>query len=135
MIAFRSDTVTRPCDKMRQAMYDVPVGYDVYGDDPTVNKLQTYAADMIGIEDALFVPTGTMSNLCTLMSHCARGEEFIAGHDAHCYYYEGGNAAVFGSIQSQTLQLDKNGMFNFEALKSVIKPDDVHFAISKLLCI
>ena len=133
MIDFRSDTVTRPCDKMRQAMYDAPVGYDVYGDDPTVNKLQTYAADMIGIEDALFVPTGTMSNLCTLMSHCARGEEFIAGHDAHCYYYEGGNAAVFGSIQSQTLQLDKNGMFNFEALKSVKKPDDVHFSISKLI--
>lgn len=101
MIDLRSDTVTRPGRAMLEAMMTAPVGDDVYGDDPTVNALQRYAADLSGKEAALFLPTGTQANLVALLSHCERGEEYIVGQGAHNYLYEAGGAAVLGSIQPQ----------------------------------
>lgn len=98
MIDLRSDTVTRPGRAMLEAMMTAPVGDDVYGDDPTVNALQRYAADLSGKEAALFLPTGTQANLVALLSHCERGEEYIVGQGAHNYLYEAGGAAVLGSI-------------------------------------
>jgi len=96
---FRSDTVTRPTEAMRAAMAAAEVGDDVFGDDPTVNLLEQRLAAMTGKEAAIFVPSGTQSNLLALMSHCGRGDEFIAGQNAHCYKFEGGVAAVLSSIQ------------------------------------
>ncbi len=96
MIDLRSDTVTRPSAEMRDAMMSAPVGDDVYGDDPTVNDLQDFAADLLGHESALFMPTGTQSNLVALLTHCQRGDEYIVGADAHTYKYEGGGAAALG---------------------------------------
>ncbi len=103
MIDLRSDTVTRPGRAMLEAMMAAPVGDDVYGDDPTVNELQRYAADLAGKEAALFLPTGTQANLVGLLSHCQRGEEYIVGQGAHNYLYEAGGAAVLGSIQPQPI--------------------------------
>ena len=99
----RSDTVTRPSAAMRAAMNAADVGDDVYGDDPTVNRLQEYAADLFGYEAALFAPSGTQSNLLALLAHCGRGDEYLVGQDAHTYKYEGGGAAVLGSIQPQPI--------------------------------
>ena len=98
MIDLRSDTVTRPSVAMRKAMAEAPVGDDVWGDDPTVTRLEELAAGMLGMEAALFVPSGTQSNLVALMSHCQRGDEYLVGQDAHTYKYEGGGGAVLGSI-------------------------------------
>lgn len=103
MIDLRSDTVTRPERAMLEAMMAAPVGDDVYGDDPTVNELQRYAADLAGKEAALFLPTGTQANLVGLLSHCQRGEEYIVGQGAHNYLYEAGGAAVLGSIQPRRM--------------------------------
>ena len=102
MIDFRSDTVTSPTPEMREAMASAEVGDDVYGDDPTVNSLQAYAAQRLGFEAALFTATGTQANLLAIMSHCGRGDEYICGQSAHNYKYEGGGAAVLGSVQPQT---------------------------------
>ena len=99
MIDLRSDTVTRPTRAMLDTMMAAPVGDDVYGDDPTVNALQQYVAELAGKEAALFLPTGTQANLVALLSHCERGEEYIVGQGAHNYLYEAGGAAVLGSIQ------------------------------------
>ena len=96
MIDLRSDTVTQPTAAMREAMMAADLGDDVFGDDPTVNALQARIAAMLGKEDALFLPTGTQSNLTALMSHCQRGDEYIVGQQAHCYRWEGGGAAVMG---------------------------------------
>src|SRR3989337_1731647 len=95
----RSDTVTRPSPGMRKAMHEAKLGDDVFGDDPTVNRLQARAAELFGFEAALFFPTGTQSNLAALMSHCQRGEEVLVGMEAHTYRYEAGGGAVLGSIQ------------------------------------
>jgi len=132
---FRSDTVTRPCDSMRNAMQYAPVGDDVYGDDPTVNELQTLAAGMLGHEAALFLPSGTQSNLVALLTHCQRGDEYIVGGDAHTYKYEGGGAAALGGIQPQTLPFDNEGGLDLTLVASLIKEDDVHFARTRLLCL
>jgi hypothetical protein len=102
-VDLRSDTVTQPTAAMRQAMLAAPLGDDVFGDDPTVNALQTRIASLLGFEAALFVPTGTQSNLCALLAHCQRGDEYLVGQQAHCYRWEGGGGAVFGSIQPQPL--------------------------------
>src|SRR5689334_9874909 len=99
VIDLRSDTVTRPTDSMRAAMEQADVGDDVFGDDPAVNALQERVADLLGFPDALFVSSGTQSNLTALLSHCGRGDEYIAGGDAHVYSHEGGGAAVLGGIQ------------------------------------
>ncbi len=108
MIDLRSDTVTRPSRAMLEAMMAAPVGDDVYGDDPTVNALQDYAAELSGKEAAIFLPTGTQANLVALLSHCDRGEEYIVGQAAHNYLFEAGGAAVLGSIQPQPIDFSRN---------------------------
>jgi threonine aldolase len=120
---------------MRQAMAEARVGDDVFGDDPTVNKLEETAAAMLAKEAAIFAPSGTQTNLIALMAHCERGDEYIVGQTAHTYRYEAGGAAVLGSIQPQPLDLNPDGTFNLERVAQVIKPDDYHFARSKLLCV
>lgn len=135
MIDLRSDTVTRPNAKMRQAMFDAELGDDVYGDDPTVNQLESIAAEMLDMESALFLPSGTQSNLAALLSHCARGDEYIVGADAHTYKYEAGGAAVLGSIQPQPIAFAENGELPLDAVESAIKADDFHFAKTRLLCL
>ena len=132
MIDFRSDTVTQPTDAMRHAMANAPVGDDVYGDDPTVNRLEAKAAERFGFEAALFTCSGTQANLVGLLAHCERGDEYIVGQDAHTYKYEGGGAAVLGSIQPQPLQNEKDGSIDLMRAKMAIKPDDFHFARTKL---
>ncbi|MEE9334974.1 MAG: low-specificity L-threonine aldolase [Granulosicoccaceae bacterium] len=135
MIDVRSDTVTRPTPAMRQAMATAEVGDDVYGDDPTVNRLQELAATLSGHEASLFVPTGTQSNLIAMLSHCQRGDEYIVGADAHTYKYEGGGAAALGGIQPQTIEFGENGELPLDQVATVIKEDDPHFAKSRLLCL
>ncbi len=135
MIDLRSDTVTRPTAAMREAMARAEVGDDVFGDDPTVNRLEAHAAGMFGAEAGLFFPTGTQSNLAALMAHCARGEEVILGQDAHTYRYEGGGAAVLGSIQPQPIANEPDGTLDLDKVAAAVKPDDSHFAISRLLAL
>jgi threonine aldolase len=134
-IDLRSDTVTKPTPGMRAAMAAAEVGDDVYGEDPTVNRLEAHAAAMLGKEAALFVPSGTQSNLLGVMSHCERGDEYIVGQQAHTYKYEGGGAAVLGSIQPQPLELEPDGTLDLERVAAAIKPDDSHFAVTRLLCL
>ena len=131
----RSDTVTRPSAAMRAAMNLAEVGDDVYGDDPTVNRLQEYAADLFGFEDAVFAPSGTQSNLLALLAHCGRGDEYLVGQEAHTYRYEGGGAAVLGSIQPQPIINQADGSIALADIESYIKPDDFHFARTKLLAL
>jgi threonine aldolase len=131
----RSDTVTRPSAAMRAAMNLAEVGDDVYGDDPTVNRLQEYAADLFGFEDAVFAPSGTQSNLLALLAHCGRGDEYLVGQEAHTYRYEGGGAAVLGSIQPQPIINQADGSIALDDIASYIKPDDFHFARTKLLAL
>jgi len=131
----RSDTVTRPGAAMRAAMNAAEVGDDVYGDDPTVNRLQEYAADLFGFEDAVFAPSGTQSNLLALLAHCGRGDEYLVGQEAHTYRYEGGGAAVLGSIQPQPIINQPDGSIALADIESYIKPDDFHFARTKLLAL
>lgn len=135
IIDLRSDTVTRPTPAMRKAMAEAEVGDDVYGDDPTVNRLQQIAAEMLGTEAALFLPSGTQSNLCALLVHCKRGDEYIVGQGAHTYKFEGGGAAVLGSIQPQPLDFMPDGSLDLELAAANIKPDDPHFAKTTLLCL
>jgi threonine aldolase len=134
-IDLRSDTVTKPTPQMRTVMAEAPVGDDVFGDDPTVNRLEEAAAAMFGKEAAIFAPSGTQTNLIALLSHCERGDEYIVGQTAHTYRYEAGGAAVLGSIQPQPLDLNPDGTFDLARVAQVIKPDDYHFARSRLLCV
>jgi len=133
VIDLRSDTVTRPSEEMLKRMMAAPTGDDVYGDDPTVNELQEYAAKISGKEAALFLPTGTQANLVALLSHCERGEEYIVGQLAHNYLYEAGGAAVLGSIQPQPIDANPDGSLPLDKVAAKIKPDDIHFARTKLL--
>jgi len=135
MIDLRSDTVTRPTAAMREAMASAEVGDDVYGDDPTVNAFQEEAAALLGHEAALFLPTGTQSNLVALLTHCQRGDEYIVGADAHTYKYEGGGAAALGGIQPQPVAFGSQGELDLDAVAAVIKEDDFHFAKTRLLCL
>jgi threonine aldolase len=129
----RSDTVTQPTPAMRAAMAAAEVGDDVFGDDPTVNALQARIAAMLGFEAALFMPTGTQSNLCALLAHCQRGDEYLVGQMAHTYRWEGGGAAVLGSIQPQPLPQQADGSIALADIEANIKPDDAHFARTRLL--
>jgi len=133
MIDLRSDTVTRPCDAMRKAMAAAPVGDDVWGDDPTVSRLEAVTAQRLGKEAGLFVPSGTQSNLIALMTHCQRGDEYLVGQEAHTYRYEGGGAAVLGSLQPQPLPVSADGTIALDLIRAAIKPDDFHFARTRLL--
>ena len=134
-IDFRSDTVTQPSRGMRDAMAKAEVGDDVFGDDPTVNKLQEVLADRFGMDAGLFFPSGTQSNLAALMAHCQRGEEVILGQDAHTYCHEAGGAAVLGSIQPQPLNNRPDGTIDLAEVEAAIKPDDSHYAITRLLAL
>ncbi len=134
-IDLRSDTVTRPTAAMWDAMRAAELGDDVFGDDPTVNALQARIAAELGFEAALFMPTGTQSNLCALMSHCQRGDEYIVGQMAHTYRWEGGGAAVLGSIQPQPLPNQPDGSLALADIEDAIKPDDAHYARTRLLAL
>ncbi|QIK80931.1 low-specificity L-threonine aldolase [Lysobacter sp. HDW10] len=134
-IDLRSDTVTRPTAAMREAMLAAEVGDDVYGEDITVNALQVRVAEDLGFEAALFLPSGTQSNLCALLAHCERGDEYIVGMEAHTYKYEGGGAAVLGSIQPQPVPQGAGGVMPLEVVEAMIKPIDPHFARTRLLCL
>jgi threonine aldolase len=135
VVDLRSDTVTRPTPAMRAAIAAAPVGDDVFGDDPTVNALQERVAALLGKEAALFMASGTQSNLCALLAHCGRGDEYIVGQMAHTYRYEGGGAAVLGSIQPQPLPNQPDGTLKLEDIAGAIKPDDPHFARTRLLAL
>ncbi|MEQ8483693.1 MAG: low-specificity L-threonine aldolase [Pseudomonadales bacterium] len=132
-IDLRSDTVTRPTAAMREAMLRAPVGDDVYGEDPSVNALEAQAAELLGHQAGLFLPSGTQSNLVALLTHCGRGDEYIVGATAHTYRYEAGGAAALGGIQPQPVPFADDGTLDLDAVRAVIKPDDVHFARSRLL--
>jgi threonine aldolase len=134
-VDLRSDTVTQPTAGMRTAMAAAPLGDDVFGDDPSVNALQEKIAGMLGFEAALFVPTGTQGNLCAILAHCQRGDEYIVGQMQHCYRWEGGGAAVFGSVQPQPLEHQPDGSLALDAIEAAIKPDDPHFARTRLLAL
>jgi threonine aldolase len=134
-VDLRSDTVTQPSAGMRAAMAAAPLGDDVFGDDPSVNALQEKIAAQLGFEAALFVPTGTQSNLCGVLSHCQRGDEYIVGQMQHCYRWEGGGAAVFGSVQPQPLNHQPDGSLAVGDIEAAIKPDDPHFARTRLLAL
>lgn len=134
-VDLRSDTVTQPTAAMRAAMLAAPLGDDVFGDDPSVNALQDKIAALLGFEAALFVPTGTQSNLCALLAHCQRGDEYIVGQQAHCYRWEGGGGAVFGSVQPQPLNHQPDGTLALADIEAAIKPDDAHFARTRLLAL
>jgi len=134
-VDLRSDTVTRPSAGMRRAMAQAELGDDVFGDDPTVNRLQAKAAEMFGFEAALFFPSGTQSNLAALMSHCGRGDEYLVGQDAHTYRFEAGGGAVLGSIQPQPIENLPDGTMDLAKVEAAIKPDDPHFARTRLLAL
>jgi len=132
---FRSDTVTRPTAAMRAAMAAADVGDDVFGDDPNVNALQDEVAALLGFEAALYVPSGTQSNLIGVMTHCGRGDEVIVGQQAHTYRYEAGGGAVLGSIQPQPLDNAPDGTIPVAVIEAAIKPDDSHFAKTRLIAL
>jgi threonine aldolase len=135
MIDLRSDTVTRPSPAMLAAMSAAETGDDVWGDDPTVIRLQAAVAERTGKEAGLFFPSGTQSNLAALMSHCERGDEYIVGQLAHTYKYEGGGAAVLGSIQPQPIENAADGSLPIDKIAAAIKPIDDHFARTRLLAL
>ncbi|HWU77032.1 MAG TPA: low-specificity L-threonine aldolase [Rhodanobacter sp.] len=135
VIDLRSDTVTRPTPAMRAAMLEAEVGDDVYGEDPTVNVLQQRLAADLGFEAGLFVPSGTQSNLLALLAHCERGDEYLVGMDAHTYKFEGGGAAVLGSIQPQPIVQAADGSLPLESIVAAIKPLDPHFARTRVLAL
>jgi threonine aldolase len=134
-VDLRSDTVTRPTAGMREVMMAAALGDDVFGDDPAVNELQARMAEIVGKEAALFMPSGTQSNLCAILAHCGRGDEYLVGQHAHCYRYEAGGAAVLGSVQPQPLAQDAQGRIALDDIAAAIKPDDPHFARTRLLCL
>lgn len=135
MIDLRSDTVTRPTPAMYAAMQQAPVGDDVWGDDPTVNAFEKQLASASGKQAALLFPTGTQSNLVALMAHCERGDEYIVGQSAHTYRWEGGGAAVLGSIQPQPIDNAADGSLPLEKIRAAVKEDDFHFARTRLLAL
>ncbi|MGL4764379.1 MAG: low-specificity L-threonine aldolase [Aeromonas sp.] len=134
-IDLRSDTVTQPTDAMRQAMLHAEVGDDVYGEDPSVNALEAYGAKLLGKQAALFVPSGTMSNLLAVMSHCQRSEGAILGAGAHIYRFEAQGSAVLGSVALQPLPMQRDGSLAFDDIKAALAPDDAHFVQTRLICL
>ncbi len=135
MIDLRSDTVTQPTPAMREAMDTAQVGDDVYGEDPTVNRLQEMAADMLGKERALFVPSGTMGNLASILAHCQRGDEVILGDKAHTFLFEAGGISALGGVHSCQLPNQSDGTLDLERIYQAIRPDDVHDPITRLVAL
>jgi threonine aldolase len=134
-IDLRSDTVTKPTPEMREAMAEAEVGDDVYGDDPTVNHLQEIAAEMMGKEAALFVPSGTMGNLLALLAHCQRGDEVIVGNQSHIYLNEAGGMSALGGMQACPVQNQPDGTLALEDIRASIRTEDVHHPITRLVCL
>lgn len=134
-VDLRSDTVTRPDEGMRRAMYEAELGDDVYGDDPTVNRLEASLAERLGKEDALFVASGTMSNLCALLAHCGRGEEVIVGRAYHIAADEAAGSSVLGGIAICTVPVEPDGGLSPDVVTSEVKPDDSHKPITRLVCL
>lgn len=134
-IDLRSDTVTCPTPAMRTAMARAEVGDDVYGEDPTINALEAEAAARLGTEAAVFCTSGTQGNLLALLAHCGRGDEYIAGQGSHAYLHEGGGAAVLGGIQPQPVELEPDGTLDLARVATLVKPDDDHYARTRLLCL
>ncbi len=134
IIDLKSDTVTRPGEEMRKAMYQAEVGDDVYGEDPTVNALERKAAEMTGKEDALFVVSGTMGNLVSLLTHCRAGEGAILGSKSHIYYYEAGGLSALGGILPLIVD-DSDGLPSTEQVSHWNRPSNVHFVPARLLCL
>ena len=135
-IDLRSDTVTLPTPEMRRAIAEAALGDDVYGEDPTVNRLEALAAEKVGKAAAMLVASGTMGNLCALLAHCARGDEAIVGDEAHIYHYEAGGASVLGGIALHPVPTAPNGELPLEALAGAIRdPNDEHEAITRLICL
>ena len=135
MIDLRSDTLTSPSAKMLDAMMSADTGDDVYGEDPTVNALEAFAAELTGKEAAIYAASGTQGNFMALLSHCQRGHEYIVGSTAHTYMFEGGGAAVLGGIQPCTIPFNERGELPLDQVEAAIKPDDSHFAITRLVCL
>ena len=135
LIDLRSDTVTRPSIGMREAMLKAEVGDDVYGEDPTITTLEQRTAELFGMDAGLFVTSGTQGNLLALLSHCHRGDEYIAGTRAHSYLSEGGGGAVLASVQPQPVENNPDGTIALEKVEEAIKPDDFHYARTRLLCL
>lgn len=135
IVDLRSDTVTHPTPEMRAAMAEAIVGDDVYGDDPTVNRLQEMAAQMLGKEAALFVPSGTMGNLLALLVHCQRGDEVIVGGSSHIYLNEAGGMAALGGIQACPVRNQADGTLSPEDIRASIRTEDVHHPITRLICL
>lgn len=132
-IDLRSDTVTHPTPAMREAMAKAPVGDDVYGEDPTVNRLQEMAAEMLGKEAALFVPSGTMGNLASILAHCGRGDEVILGDKAHTVIYEAGGISALGGVHSRQLPNQDDGTISLDDIRAAIRPNDVHQPPTRLI--
>ncbi|MFN8530962.1 MAG: low-specificity L-threonine aldolase [Anaerolineae bacterium] len=135
VIDLRSDTVTQPTPAMREAMANAPVGDDVYGEDPTINRLQEEAAAMLGKEAALFVTSGTQGNLTCVLSHCARGEEMILAKESHIFKYEVASAAAYGGVQPNTLDLRPDGTMDLDSIRRAIRGVNAHFPVSRLICV
>src|SRR5512140_2900856 len=135
LIDLRSDTVTKPTPEMREAMAKAEVGDDVYGDDPTVNRLQELAAEMMGKEAGLFVPSGTMGNLAAILTHCQRGDEVIIGQLNHSFMFEAGGMSVLGGVSSYQLKNQPDGSLLVDEIEAAIRPDDPHDPITRLLCL
>jgi len=130
-----SDTLTLPSETMRQAMARAEVGDDVFGEDPTVNRLQEMGAERMGKEAALYVPSGTMANLVCLLSHCGRGDEIYLGDQSHIFIYEAGSSAAVGGIHPHPLHNNQDGTLDLEEIEAAVRPDDSHFPRSRLLCL
>ena len=130
---FRSDTVTQPTPEMRSAMAKAEVGDDVYGEDPTVNLLQMTAAEMLGKEAGLFVPSGTMGNLASILAHCTRGDEVILGNKSHTFLFEAGGISVLGGVHSCQIPNQPDGSLKLDDIEAAIRPDDVHDPITRLI--
>jgi len=135
VVDLRSDTVTLPSDEMREAMARAELGDDVFGDDPTVNRLERMAAERVGKEAALLVASGTMGNLASILTHCRRGEEVILGDQSHTFVYEGGGIAALGGIHPHTIPNQPDGTLRLEDVEAAIRPDNVHFPRTRLICL
>lgn len=136
IVDLRSDTVTLPTPAMRQAMFEAELGDDVYGEDPTVNRLEAMAAERLGKEAAMFVPSGTMANLACLLSHCARGDEAIMGHMAHIFLLEAGSSAAVGGIHPRTVPNQPNGTLDLGDIEAAMRdPSNEHHPRSRLICL
>ncbi len=135
LIDLRSDTITQPTDAMREAMARAKVGDDVFDEDPTIHELQGLAADMLGMEAALFLPSGTMGNLISVLAHCGRGDEILLGDRSHIFLNEGGGVAAFGGIHPRTIRNEPDGTLQPELIAEAVRAADLHYPPSRLLCL